>query len=363
MEKVKVLQVFNQFNQGGIEHVVLNWMKNNPYSNVEFHFAIISGKKGVLDNYAVKLGGIIHYFDDESSFKTNLERIITEFGPFDVVHSHVYFFSGYVLKIADKMGVPIRIAHAHDTFKGEKRNLIRFMYESIMKHEINKYATYKFGVSSDSCEHVYGKWDDHTFIVNNGINLEEYTFNEDIRKKEREALSIHKTDKVIINIGRFEDQKDHDFLINVFKELVSTDKRFRLILVGSGSLKKKIVDKVKQLNIGEYVIFLENRNDVPALLMASDVMVMPSKYEGLPIVLVEAQATGLPCVISGNITQEVILQKNVKVLSKSNDTSWVEAIKNLNLKRIGGSSENLKEKGFDIENITEFVMKKYGVKE
>lgn len=359
----KVLHVFTKLDQGGIEHVIINLMRNMDPNQVEFHFAILSGKKGVLDDYITQLGGKIHYFTSgDNSFRnvrSNLSRIIQEYGPFCAIHSHVYFFSGFILKVAKKNGIPVRIAHAHDTYKGEKQSFVRKIYEKVMRHEINRYATYKFGVSTEACQHVFGKIDDHTFIVNNGINLEQYKFDEDLRVAKRKELNISDKDKVLINIGRFEDQKDHQYLIEVFDKLVNDDPTYYLILVGSGSLKSQIQLYVSKKGIDNRVLFLENRSDVNELLMAADIFVMPSKYEGLPVVMIEAQATGIPCVVSDRITNEAFILPNVEVLSKDKKSLWIQTIKNTPLQRYTTPDKLLSDAGFNIKKIAQFVQKKY----
>ena len=360
---IKVLHVFNQLNQGGIEHVVINWLKNKHNDDIEFHFAMTSGTRGLLDDEVTKLGGKIHYFTNGSksffNVKKNLDQIISEYGPFNVVHSHIYFSSGMILKIASDAGVPIRIAHAHDTFKGEQQSLKRKLFESIMRHEINKYATYKFGVSEDACNHVFGSMDDHTYIVNTGINLDDYKFNQKFRDVLRNELGYSNKNKVIVHIGRFEDQKDHNYLVDVFNLLTDVNDGYRLLLVGNGTLKERIKNKINELGLSNYVTFLENRNDIPRILMAADIFVMPSKYEGLPVVLVEAQGTGIPCIISDKITSDAVLQRNVVVLSKDNKELWCQKIQSTNLTRINFDETKNRLQNFDIKKITKFVIAKY----
>lgn len=360
---VKVLQVFNELDQGGIEHVVINWMKSMDPCKVEFHFALMSGKPGVLDDKVRKLGGHIHYFSSgEKSLgnvRRNLSNIINKYGPFQVVHSHTYFFSGYILYVAKKKGVPIRIAHAHDTYKGEHESIKRKVYEHFMREMINKYATYKFGVSSDTCRHVFGKKDGRTFIVHNGVDIERYRFNESQRKHLREKLKIEDDEYLLCNIGRFEDQKDHVFLIDAFSSLLKEKKNFKLLLVGTGTLKKVIEKKVADYNIEDRVIFLENRSDVNNLLSASDLFVLPSKYEGLPVVLIEAQANGIPCLISDKVTSEVQLNNNIYSISKDSINKWVRAIKkHKDEGRITKLSKKLINE-YDINKVAKFVQQKY----
>lgn len=361
---IKVLQVFNELDQGGIEHVVINLMQNMDPSKVEFHFAMMSGKKGVLDSKVKKMGGRIHYFSSGKknplNIYLNLKRIIQTYGPFKVVHSHLYFSSGYILYIAKRLGVPIRIAHAHDVYKGENENVSRKIYEYTMRKLINENATYKFGVSQEAIKHVFGNYPSkNTFILNNGINLDSYTLNNKIRQEYRNKFNLKKNEVALCNIGRFEDQKDHNYLIEVFDRILKVNPNFRLILIGNGSLKNKIINKVKKLNIEKNVIFLENRNDINNILMAMDMFIMPSKYEGLPLSLIEAQASGITCVISDNITNEVKISPNVYSLKKDDYNRWVNFI----IKHKDDSRFNniklLNDAGFNEKNIAKFVEKKY----
>ncbi|MCR1879282.1 glycosyltransferase [Limosilactobacillus reuteri] len=360
---IRVLHVFNQLNQGGIEHVVINLMKNMDRSEIEFHFALMSGKEGLLDDEVRRLGGHIHYFTSGKkgviNVGKNLSNIIDKYGPFEVVHSHAYFFSGYILYIAKMKGVPVRIAHAHDTYKGEKQSTKRRIYERLMQKLINKYATYKFGVSSDTCKHVFGSIDKNTFVINNGINLDAYVFSQEQRDILRKQLDIANDEYLLCSIGRFEDQKDHNYLVDLFNQLLKADPQFKLLLVGNGSLKTSIINKVKKFGLTNKVIFLENRNDINKLLWASDGFILPSKYEGLPVVLVEAQATGITCFVSKNITSEIILNQNVYQLDKTYVNNWITTIeKHKDDERLSELNNELIQK-FDIKKIANFVQEKY----
>lgn len=361
---IKVLQVFNKLNQGGIEHVVINLMKNMDSSKVEFHFAMMSGEKGSLDDLVLRMGGHIHYFSSGkknlSNINKNLRNIIETYGPFRVVHSHVYFFSGYILYVASKMGVPIKIAHAHDVYKGEKENLPRKAYEFYMRKLINKYATYKFGVSKPSVDHVFGTYGtSNTFIVKNGIDLNKYIINYKTREKYRSKLHVQKGETLLCNIGRFEDQKDHAYLIEVFSYILKNDPNYKLVLIGNGSLKHRIKEKARNLAIDNKIIFLENRNDINDLLMASDMFVMPSKYEGLPLSLIEAQASGITCIISDNITSEVKISPNVFSLSKDSYSHWGDFIMKHSKDWRLDNIKRLDDAGYNEQKIAKFVEEKY----
>lgn len=358
MRKIKVLHVLEQFNQGGIENFILNLFKNIDREKFEFHFAIRNGKEGVLDSEIEALGGKIHYFDQKKSTKSNLKYILNFFGPFDAVHSHLYFFSGYLLFISNRIGVPIRIAHCHETYKGQKYSLKRKIYEKVMRKMIDVNATLKLGCSKAACIHLYGKFDSSTHVVHNAIELKRYCFNEKVREKVRTRLHVEKN-YLLGHVGRFEDQKDHDFLIEVFSKVHERIPMAKLLLIGSGSLKDKIEKKVYKLGLTEYVIFLENRTDVNELMQAMDVFVFPSKYEGLSIVEVEAQAAGLNGIVSSSISEEANITRSLITLNKDNIELWVDKICSLQGNERLDNINCLLEAKYDIKDTASYMSSLY----
>ncbi|MBM6860162.1 glycosyltransferase, partial [Clostridium saudiense] len=160
-------------------------------------------------------------------------------------------------------------------------------------------------------------------LINNAIDLSRFTFDKNIRERKRKELKINDDILVIGNIGRFVKQKNHDFLIEIFNEVHKKNNKSILILVGEGPLQEKVKLKVKKLNLEKYVKFLGQRNDCDELYKAFDVFLLPSLYEGLPIVAVEAQASGLLCMLSDEMTKETKIINSTKFLSLSQDaTIW-----------------------------------------
>ena len=362
MNKIKVLHVFSRFDQGGVENFILNLYRNIDREKFEFSFAITSGEEGVLDNVAKSLGGKIYYFNNgEVTFKNvknNLNRIIDEYGPFDCIHSHCYFFSGYILWLAKLKQIPVRISHSHETYKGQKYTLKRKVYENVMREMIEKCATVKVGCGKAACHHLYGKYVNESIVINNAVDIDKFRFNEESRKKIRDVYDLHGY-RVLGHVGRFEDQKDHEYLISVFSKAYAKNNKLKLLLIGEGSKKDEIMLKVKNSPFADNVLFLGNKNNVNEIMCAMDLFVFPSKYEGLSIVTVESQCSGLPCIVSDCVSKEHNISGNMIFLSKKDENIWVETIlDNLNCKR-ENNDISIMESGYNIVTTVENMMKIY----
>lgn len=361
MKKTKILHVFYRMDQGGVENFCLNVLENINKEEFELSFAMISGEKGVLDERIIEQGGKIYYFTEGKKslgrMKKNLTRIITDNGPFEVVHSHCYFFSGYILLLAKKLNIPVRISHSHETYKGQKYTIKRKGYEMVMRYLINHNATFKFGCGKDACVHLYKKMDKKTYVIPNGIDTSKFSFNQSIRDEYRKDLNVE-GNLVLGNVGRFEDQKDHAFLIDIFEIVHKKKSNSKLVLVGTGSLIEIIKKKVSFLGLEDDVLFLKNRMDVNCIMQAMDLFVLPSKYEGLGIVLVEAQSNGLPCLTSTNVPHEVKITNSLKFLPKASAEIWAEEILNGQWSRTNNKKEII-ESGYDIKTTIYLLEKLY----
>lgn len=254
-----------------------------------------------------------------------------------------------LLKMAKKSNIPRRIIHSHNS-KNMGGKIVGLLH-SIHKKEIGEIATDFFACSKEAGDYMfsYKGCTEKVHIVKNAINLEKYQYNETIRKVKREELGVN--DELLIgNVGRFHFQKNHEFLIDIFKRVQEKDKTSKLLLVGDGELKDKIIQKTERLGIRENVIFLGKRRDVNELLQAMDVFLMPSLFEGLPFALVEAQAAALPCVVSKTISKEArITDEMVSLDLKETSEMWADVVVKISKKSNRKSNiELFREKGFDI---------------
>ena len=206
-----------------------------------------------------------------------------------------------------------------------------------------------------------GRWmfKNHSFVImRNAINTEKFVYDPEIAKRQKESLGIE--DKFVLgHVGRFNFQKNHEFLIEIFNEVCKENANTVLLLVGTGELEENIHKKVRNLGLHEKVKFLGVREDIPELMQAMDVFVFPSLFEGLPVTLVEAQAAGLPCVVSDTITKEIDITNNVKFLDINGKTyEWAKDI--IKKKERKKEAYHMLEKaGFDIKNNAEWLVEQY----
>jgi glycosyltransferase involved in cell wall biosynthesis len=240
------------------------------------------------------------------------KRLLREHGPYDVVHSHVHFYSGYTLRLAERCGVPMRIAHSHnDTSHFDNQaGLLRRGYLKLMSRWIDRHATHGLAASGKAAVSLFGPaWhDDPRYqILFCGVDLQAFAQPIDANQV-RHEFGWSDQHFVVGHVGRFDEQKNHPFLIRIFAEIAKQRPEARLLLVGIGDRQAEIKALVSQLGLTELVAFAGTRPDVPRLMRgAMDVFALPSWFEGLPLVLVEAQAAGLPCYVSDVIAPETTL--------------------------------------------------------
>ena len=359
MKKVKVLHVLGGFNFGGAETFIINLYRNIDREKFQFDALI----RDINNPQAIEfeaLGGEVYktapfpkmfirnWIETKKFFKHHAWQ-------YDVIHIHANALV-YVLPIlwAKKYNCKKIILHSHNT--QTKSNQII--------HQINK-IWLKYVNVCLACGTEAGKWmfDERPFtVIHNGINLSKYQYNLQIAEQKREEIGFLKDDFIIGHVGRFAKQKNHKFLIEIFEEILKEEKKAKLLLIGNGELKENIENLIKEKGIQKSVCILSNRKDVPKLLQAMDIFVFPSLYEGLSIALIEAQATGLPCVISDTIDRKSAICENVEAASLDDSiTKWVSTImryrsqKNIREKAI----EIIKNEGYSIDCTVESLEKIY----
>lgn len=329
-QPIRVLHVFNWFNQGGIENFVMNVYRNIDRTKIQFDFAFPTNKKGYFDDEVRSMGGRIYFFDSDSkslwNYYKNLSRIIKDNGPYAAIHSHIYYFSGYILLIARLCGIPIRISHSHETLKGRKQTIVRRLYQNIMRSLIKINATSWLCCSEDAGRVVFG--DNIPYqVLYNGIDTKRFLFNDEMREQIRRKI-IPNGGLLLLNIGRFAEQKNHRFIISIFSELLKKRPDAHLLLIGTGELKQEIEQLIESKGLKDGVTILSNIKNTQDYYSASDVFILPSLYEGMGIVVVEAQASGLPVFISDKVTQEVKATDIIEYLPIENGSEqmWVRKI-------------------------------------
>lgn len=327
---VRVLQVFGKLNRCGAETMVMNLYRNIDRSKVQFDFIVHTNEHCDYDDEISSLGGKIYRvprYNGKNHFiyKKSWNEFFQKHTEYKIIHGHVRSTASIYLKIAKKHGL-ITISHSHSTSSGSGFSAI---VKNLLQYSIRFTADYLFACSKSAGEWLFGKKackKKNFFILNNSIDSAKFTYDKNVRIKKRKELKSE--DKYIIgHIGRFHLEKNHNFLIDIFKEVYDKSDNLVLLLVGDGELRKSIKTKVKNLGLTNSVIFAGVREDIPELLQAMDVFLLPSLYEGLGIVAIEAQAAGLQTIVSETIPKEAYITDLIeKEYLSSSPTIWANRI-------------------------------------
>lgn len=342
---IRVLQVITGMGSGGAEKFLMNMYRNIDRNLVQFDFLLRSNDI-IYEDEIKALGGRIFYTSEfpKHFIKNQREvRKILQENMFDAIHIHANAFL-YVTPLieAKRVGISCRFFHSHSTSSKLR------LFEPI--HLINRIyfrhlVTYRVACSGEAAVWMFGQ---PCTVINNAIDLDEFTFNEESREKIRKELNIAPEQFVLGHVGRFLPVKNHKFIIEVFKEILKDNPAAVLVLVGEGELFNEIKIKIENDNLSDSVRMLGARNDVNEILSALDYFIFPSLYEGLPLTLIEAQANGLPTLVSENITQQLMITDLISNKNISQGAAkWAEFINN-DAKQRRFYTDKIQEAGFDI---------------
>jgi glycosyltransferase involved in cell wall biosynthesis len=307
---MRILHAVGGMNRGGTEMLVMNVLRNAPAKDFQFDVLVRERKPGAFDHDVKKLGVRIipcPHEDGSWPYIRRLKKILHDYGPYDVVHSHTHFFDGLILAVAATAGVPVRISHSHTTRVSRESTPLRLLQSLVLKTSIRRCATHRVAVSEASYRSLFGAACDHTErskIIRNGVDMTAFGDKPGLRSTVRKELGIPEEVKVLGHVGRFDKGKNHAFLLACFDELCRHDDRWRMVLVGDGPLRRSIMDRAVALNRCQKILDLGERDDVDRVLEAMDAFAFPSLYEGFGIALLEAQAHGLPCLVSSEVPAE-----------------------------------------------------------
>ena len=308
----KVLHVVGGMNLGGTETFIMNLIRNLNSKDYKFEFLTYYDEKesGYYDSEILKLGGKIHSIKPFNSrnlipYIFDLKNILKN-GDYDVIHAHTTLNTGFILFLGWVYQVPVRIAHSHNTGVMRSHSLLYKTYASSMKFLINTFANRYFACSEQAGKSMFYQknLNQNYHFIPNAVELSTFLPHTSSGIRARSELGIPLDAKVIGHVGRYGKAKNHKFIVRLFEEISKQDKDTFLVLVGDGSSRKSIEQEIRMLGLFDRVKVLGNRSDVAQLMQSMDVFILPSFYEGFGIVLLEAQAAGIPCVVSENVQKE-----------------------------------------------------------
>lgn len=367
--KISVLYFVDCLEHGGIQSLLLEIVKH-LHNNLDISFLIFeSDKKEVLEDVMASYGCTIYKIPSLVKHPLKCLRACDKLFKnhhFDILHCHSSSKSVAPLKTAKKNNVKVRIEHVHsDRF--QTNNFIKTLFGKMLINPTCKYANYYMACSNSASKWMFKKKYTKTnkpIIIKNAIEIDRFAYNTINRNAIRNQYGIDKDEFVVGHIGRFIEVKNHYFLLDVFKEVLLQNNNSRLLLVGVGPLMEKVKEKASQLGIIDKIIFANYQDDTSKFYSAFDVFVLPSLFEGLPFVGIEAQAAGLPCYFSNNVSNEIVVCHKQSFLLDLKDSpkSWATTIiKNDINRNREESSLVMKNAGYEINEeinrLYEFYLK------
>lgn len=376
---MRILHVISTLNIGsGIANFVMSYYRKMVCKDVQFDFLLFNPVEKDFTEEVKALGGRVYFIPQPTlnfgKYSKAVKRFFKEHnGEWDIVHIHEILVQKFISKSCRKYGGVKKVAiHSHasefvlptfgvSAFKNKMIMAFKRVRNSWLLSGIKRNCDYFFACSVDAGIALYGKKilrDKRFCVINNAIDTQKYAFDEKIRKQYRKELNIEDK-KVIIQVGRLCEQKNQTFFLDAMQKICESDSSYVLLLVGDGRLKKDVKEKTARLNLGNNVILTGNRTDVENLFQCADISVLPSLTEGLGIVLIEAQASGLPCVASTGVPKEAEITPYVRFLDlKDGAERWAEAVLNTGLVRYD-TKDYVINNGYDIDTNVEKLYNKY----
>lgn len=363
MKKVKVLHVLGGLGRGGAETYVMRLYRKIDRSKFQFDFVIYDNCPLEYLNEIERLGGCVYkspYYNLKNliAYVQFWKKFFLNHTDYQIIHGHLRSTASIYLTIAKRHGIAT-ISHSHSTSSGRG---IKSIVKSLMQYPLRFIPDYYLACSEEAGKWLFGKnvtKKKNFFIIKNGIEVEQYIFKNDLRERMRSELSL--SNKLVIgHIGRFDYSKNHKFILHVFRELQKLRDDTVLLFIGDGELRSNIEMEVCKYHLADKVVFTGTVNNVADYLQVIDVFLFPSIYEGLGIAAIEAQASGIPCIISAHLPQEVCITDLItKVPLHKPLADWCQAIIEHSQYQRKDYSQQVIDSGYSITGIAEWLMNFY----
>lgn len=354
---IRILQDVSHMDRAGIETILMRYYSRIDKTKFQFDFLINKNKKGAYDEEIIKLGGKLYHTPGLNPlkiirYKKYIKKLIKDNPDIKILHAHNDAMEYPALLAAKEINFPVRISQSHNTsIDFDLKWPIKTLYRKL----IPSVANYYFGCGKDAVKYFFGDKtinNNNYTIIRNAIETQNFIYNEKTRNKIRKLLNINENTFLIGHVGRFTNQKNHNFIIEtMFRFFIKEPfADVKVILIGDGELEGKIKNKIKKYNMEDKFIFTGNIPNTNEYYQAIDLFILPSKYEGLPLVGIEAQTACVPCIISNKVTDEVKITNLVEFLPLD-EKVWVDMIiEKMNTKhQREDMTKQIKEKGYDID--------------
>lgn len=364
MSRIRILHVIGSMNCGGAENLIMNLLRNKNNDNIVFDFLVHTNDKGFFDDEIISNGGRIYTINrfcgfNIISYYSQAKKFFQTHKEYRIVHGHIGSSAALYLHAAKECGC-FTIAHSHSA--GNGISSIHDLLYYCLSYPTRYIADYLFGCSTEAGINRYGNMAKNSKIYSNfhnAINTKRFEYNEGVRRIIRKQLNIDDC-FVVGTVGRITEAKNPFFTIDLVKELVKKHPNIMFLWVGDGELESDVKEQISRNKLNEYFKLVGRQKNVEEYLMAMDIFVFPSKWEGLPTSVIEAQASGLKCVISANITKEVKVTSLVTMLSINHGVhEWVTTIEETHTEKRESPINEISESGYDITQQSKWLMDFY----
>ncbi len=323
---IRILQCVNDMHRAGLETMLMNYYRNIDRTQIQFDFLTHRPERSDYDDEIESLGGKVYYAprlypQNIPNYFKWMKQFFKEHPEYKIMHSHIDSMSYLPLLAGKKNNIPVRIAHSHSTSIDKD---FKYALKQYYRLRINSAATNRLSCGDEAAKFLFrGKTFD---IVPNAFEASKFYFNESVRKEKRKELGL--TDEFVVgHVGRLCYPKNHRFLVDIFNEVLKIDSKAVLLIIGTGEKTEEIKNYVSELGINKNVKFLGNRSDVAELYQAIDIFALPSLFEGVPLVGIEAQFADLPCLFSDKVPTEVQFSDKARFIPlEAGAKKWAEYV-------------------------------------
>ncbi|MFC4401877.1 glycosyltransferase [Gracilibacillus xinjiangensis] len=360
---LRILHIVDCMNHSGVPTLLMNMYRNINRKKIQFDF--LTTKEGAFDEEIQKMGGHLYQIPSINEagylvYKRSLKSFFKRHASYIIVHSHIDQLSAIALREARRVRIPVRIAHSYNT--AIEGSFVTKLWKSAIGLFVPIHATDYFACSTESADWLF-KWKSkQSEFFQHALDLEKFLYSTSVREVYRQKLHLNEDNFLIGHVGGYTTQKNHLFLLDIFRALRRKIPQAKLVLIGDGPLKKQMEETVVQYRLQDHVFMLGEKEDVEKWMQSFDLFVFPSLHEGFPVSVIEAQCAGLPALVSDSITKEIDLGSgNVQFLSLDKKNEWVREMEELfkSKPRVPIQRDILFEKGFDVNKITKYTEEKY----